>query len=63
MEVAAFVAIEKQVNEATEAELFDAKAFPGRTTPLHTLIAGDTYEHYPEHLDDVRHWMRSNGWD
>jgi uncharacterized protein (TIGR03083 family) len=24
--------------------------------PLHTYIAGDTFEHYQDHLSDLRHW-------
>lgn len=60
MEAAAFAAMEQQVLNATEEELFDASHFPGRKTGLVTLIAGDSYGHYPEHLPDVKMWMKNN---
>lgn len=61
MEAASFAALEQQVTEASEEELFDPNHFPGRKSSLLSLIAGDSYDHYPEHLPDVRAWMQKAG--
>jgi len=61
MEAASFTAVERQVIDASESELFEANHFPSHSKALVYLIAGDTYDHYPEHLEDVQDWMRRNG--
>ena len=64
MEAAGAAALETQVREATEDEVFDVNLFPATNGhALIELIAGDSYEHYAEHRDDVRAWMRQNGLD
>ena len=63
MEASAFAALEHQVIEATDAEIFDPHRFPGRQSALLDLIAGDSYEHYAEHLPDVLVWMQKHGID
>jgi hypothetical protein len=63
MEAASFEALEQQVREASEAEIFEPHHFPSYQYALLAPIAGDTYEHYPDHLKDVRAWMRQNGLD
>ncbi len=63
MEAAGYEALEAQVRDASEEELFAFDHFPKRSDPLLTLIADNSYAHYAEHLDDVRAWMRVNGLD
>ena len=42
----------------SEDEIFDSKHFPARDgRPLITLIAGDSYEHYDEHIGWIRAWL------
>ncbi len=42
----------------SENEIFDPQHFPARNgRPLITLVAGDTYEHYDEHLGWMRAWL------
>ena len=37
--------------------LFDAHCFPWTDgKPLAVAIAGDTYEHYPEHIRNIQRW-------
>jgi hypothetical protein len=61
MEASSFAALEQQVKEASDAELFEPTHFPGRKSSLVSLIAGDSYDHYPEHLGDARAWMKKIG--
>jgi hypothetical protein len=63
MEASAFAALEHQVIESSEAEIFEPGHFPGLYIPLEQMIAGDTYEHYPDHLNDLLLWMQHNGLD
>ena len=61
LEASAFAALEYQVIEAADAEIFEPGHFPGLEIPLLDLIAGDTYEHYAGHIADMRDWLRQNG--
>lgn len=62
-EASAFAALEHQVIEASEDEIFEPGHFSGLPVALEELIGGDTYEHYPDHLSDVLVWMQKNGMD
>jgi hypothetical protein len=51
---AAFV---RAVEELPEDTLFDARRFPWTGgNPLAVAVAGDTYEHYPEHIRNIQRW-------
>ena len=64
MEAAGAAALETQVEDAAEDEVFDANHFPAANGhALLGLIVGDSYEHYAEHLPDVLVWMQKNGLD
>lgn len=63
LEASAFAALEHQVIEASDEEIFEVGHFPGLPVALEELIGGDTYEHYPDHLSDVLVWMQKNGID
>lgn len=64
MEAAGVVALETQVKDAAENEIFDVNHFPATNGhALIELIAGDSYEHYDIHLPDVLVWMQKNGID
>lgn len=55
MEARGWQAMEQQVREISEDELFDAERFPtlqGR--PLISLVKEETYEHYESHLHDLK---------
>jgi hypothetical protein len=46
----------------TEADLFDAAGFIKILEfPAVSLIAGDTYMHYPEHVASIRSWLATAG--
>jgi hypothetical protein len=62
-EAESFAALEQQVMEASDAELFNPHHFPGRKSSLLSLIAADSYDHYPEHLGDLKQWMQKIGLD
>lgn len=52
-----FMNIVARIESLSEAEIFDDDYFPiRRGRPLITLIAGDSYEHYDEHLGWIRAW-------
>lgn len=63
MEASAFAALEHQVIELRDDEIFEAGHLSGLSIPLDRLIAGDTYEHYAHHLSDLLVWMQKNGID
>jgi hypothetical protein len=55
MEARGWRAMEQQIQETSEAELFDARRFPtlqGRA--LISLVSEETYEHYETHLNDLK---------
>lgn len=64
LEVISFAALERVVRSASEADIFYADRFPAaRGNALIGGIADNSYEHYAEHIDDIRAWMRQNGLD
>ena len=63
MEASAFAALEHQVIEASETEIFEPGHFAELPVALEELIAGDTYKHYPDHLSDLLVWMQKHGID
>lgn len=63
MEAASFAALEEQVRAASEEEIFEPHHFAAYKYALLAPIAGDTYDHYPDHLKDVRAWMQQTGLD
>jgi hypothetical protein len=63
LEASAFAALEHQVIESSDTEIFEIGHFPGLPIALEELIAGDTYEHYPGHLSDLMVWMQKKGLD
>ncbi|MGI8689221.1 MAG: ClbS/DfsB family four-helix bundle protein [Thermomicrobiales bacterium] len=51
------VALVQAVEELPEDALFDARRFSWTSgEPLMVAIAGDTYEHYPEHTRNIQRW-------
>jgi hypothetical protein len=51
---AAFV---RAVEELPDDALFDADCFSwAGGEPLAVAVAGDTYEHYPEHIRNIQRW-------
>lgn len=49
------------VDALSESELFNPDHFPAREgRPLITLVAGDTYEHYDEHLISINRAFKSS---
>ena len=64
MESRSFSALEKQVEEASEDDIFSLDRFEATSDYPHLdWIDDSTFEHYAEHLPDVRAWMRQNGFD
>lgn len=56
---AAFV---RAVEELPDDALFDPHRFPwAGGEPLMAVIAGDTYEHYPEHIRNIQRWRAVRG--
>jgi len=50
-------ALVRAVEVLSEDALFDARRFPWTgDEPLAAAIAGDTYEHYPEHMRNIQRW-------
>jgi hypothetical protein len=42
----------------TDGDLFAPDRLPWRKgRPLITVVAGETYDHYPEHLSAIREWL------
>lgn len=64
MEQSGFEALVAQVEALSDAQIFTPDAL-GNTQgdPLLRWIADNTYDHYAEHMGDVRAWMRLNGLD
>ena len=53
-----FMRVVETVQSLSQAEIFDPNAFPARkASALFPLIAGDSYEHYDEHLGWIRAWL------
>lgn len=47
----------------SEDEIYNPTHFPAREgRPLITLIVGDSYEHYDEHIGWIRVWLAKNPW-
>lgn len=56
---AAFV---RAVEELPDDALFDPHRFPwANGKPMMAIIAGDTYEHYPEHIRNIQRWCAVRG--
>jgi hypothetical protein len=54
----AFLRTVELVSSLSESELFDPDYFPQRKgRALIPLIAGDSYEHYGEHIGWIRRWL------
>jgi hypothetical protein len=54
----AFLRAVETVESLDASEIFDADHFPARKgRPLIALLAGDSYEHYDEHLGWIRAWL------
>jgi hypothetical protein len=57
-------ALVRAVRELPEDALFDAHHFPWtHGEPLLVVVAGDTYEHYPEHSRNIQRWRATRGMD
>jgi hypothetical protein len=64
MESRSFHALLLQVEQTSEKDIFDLDRFEAaRDYPLLQWIADSSYDHYAEHLPNVRAWMRLNGLD
>jgi hypothetical protein len=62
MESMGFTALETQIEELSEDEIFTAGRFEAtERAPLLDWIADNTYAHYEEHVGDVTLWMQKNG--
>lgn len=56
---AAYARLVETVESLDASEIFDGNHFPARRgRPLITLLAGDGYEHYDEHLGWIRKWLQ-----
>jgi hypothetical protein len=45
-----------------DEDLFDPNRFAWRRgSPLWDLVAGDTYEHYNEHMQSIQQWLARSG--
>ena len=57
----AFRLIEEAVEAHTDAFLFEPLRFEGVPVPITvwTLLRGDVYEHYPQHIPQIREWLAS----
>jgi hypothetical protein len=61
MEARGWQAMMRQVEQASDAELFDADRFESlQGRPLLSLIAEETYDHYDAHLNDLKVAQRVN---
>lgn len=57
MEAKGFALLEDIVENADEAELFDAARYPKAARSVASYIIGNTYGHYEDHLPDAKAWM------
>jgi hypothetical protein len=57
----AYQQILEMIENATEDELFDPNHFTWtNNNPFQVWIPGDTWEHYEEHLPELRAWLDAN---
>lgn len=57
----AYSRVVEMIESLDAGEIFDANYFPARKgRPLITLLAGDSYEHYDEHLISINRAFKSN---
>ncbi len=57
-------ALVRAVMEFPEDALFDAHHFPWMNgEPFLVVVAGDTYEHYPEHIRNIQRWRATRDMD
>lgn len=57
-----FSAVIAGVEALPEAELFDANRFAWtKGEPLERSVAGEIYEHYPEHVEQIERWVAEHG--
>lgn len=61
MESRSFSALEKQVEIASEDDIFELHPLIATYDLLLDWIADNSYAHYAEHLPDVRAWMQKIG--
>ena len=59
---AIFEGLIRLLEQLPEADLNDARAFPGMPTDWQPwdVIAGNTYRHYRDHILDVRAWLETH---
>lgn len=56
-----FLRVVETIESLSESKIFDPNHFPARKSrPLITLVAGDSYEHYDEHIGWIRVWLAKN---
>jgi hypothetical protein len=54
--------IEEAVQSTSEEDLIDSQRFPwSKGVPLWRYVAGDTYEHYLEHITLIQEWLSGAG--
>ena len=52
----------EMVQTLQDEDLFDPNRFTWRRgSPLWDLVAGDTYEHYDEHMQSIQQWLAPAG--
>lgn len=57
-----FSAVIAGVEALSEADLFAAERFAWtKGTPLERSVAGEIYEHYPEHIEQIERWVARYG--
>jgi hypothetical protein len=57
-----FAAVIAGVEALPEADLFDASRFAWTEgQPLERSVAGEIYEHYPEHIEQIERWVAAHG--
>jgi len=53
-----YAQIEEAVQSTSEEDLIDPQRFPwAKGVPLWRYVAGDTYEHYLEHITSIQKWL------
>lgn len=57
-----YAQIEKAVQSTSEEDLIDSQRFTwAKGVPLWRYVAGDTYEHYLEHITLIQEWLSRAG--
>ena len=56
--------IEDSVQALNDEDLFEPQRFAWmKGSALWELVAGDTYEHYQEHMVSIQEWLNESGQD